>query len=227
MAQNSQVSLGIDGMSCASCVGRVDRTLSSMGGVSDVAVNLASESARLTVDDPARLPEVAETLDKLGYPARTTRVTLNIESMSCASCVGRVDKALADLPDPFRIRLSSLEATEADDRLLAIMGDSPRICPHLHLPLQSGSADVLRRMRRPYTPGEFLRHVARVRERLALPAVTTDVIVGFPGETDDAFEDTYRFIERSPLRVIGIVDQLGEPTESEEPGYAIWVLAPR
>lgn len=98
MTQNPQVTLGIEGMTCASCVGRVEKSLSALEGVSDVSVNLASESARLSVNDPARLQEAAQALDTLGYPARTARVTLNIASMSCASCVGRVDKALAEVP---------------------------------------------------------------------------------------------------------------------------------
>jgi Cu+-exporting ATPase len=98
MTQNPQVTLGIEGMTCASCVGRVEKSLSALEGISDVSVNLASESARLSVNDPARLQEAAQALETLGYPARTARVTLNIASMSCASCVGRVDKALADVP---------------------------------------------------------------------------------------------------------------------------------
>ncbi|WP_282048189.1 heavy metal translocating P-type ATPase, partial [Sulfitobacter mediterraneus] len=98
MTQNSQVTLSIEGMTCASCVGRVEKSLSALEGISDVSVNLASESARVSVDDPARLQEAAQALDTLGYPARTSRVTLNIASMSCASCVGQVDKALADVP---------------------------------------------------------------------------------------------------------------------------------
>ncbi|NNF73035.1 MAG: copper-translocating P-type ATPase, partial [Rhodobacteraceae bacterium] len=98
MTQNPQVTLGIEGMTCASCVGRVEKSLSALEGISDVSVNLASESARLSINDPAGLQEAAQALETLGYPARTSRVTLNIASMSCASCVGRVDKALADVP---------------------------------------------------------------------------------------------------------------------------------
>ena len=98
MRHNSHTRIGIQGMSCASCVGRVEKTLSGLPGVAEVSINLASEQARLSVDAPERLKDVVQALDKLGYPARTTRVTLNIGSMSCASCVGRVDKALADVP---------------------------------------------------------------------------------------------------------------------------------
>ncbi|QXT40990.1 heavy metal translocating P-type ATPase [Gymnodinialimonas ceratoperidinii] len=91
-------SISIDGMSCASCVGRVDRALTAIEGVSDVKVNLATESANLVAEGAQGLKQAAATLDNLGYPARTARVTLNIASMTCASCVGRVDKALAKVP---------------------------------------------------------------------------------------------------------------------------------
>ena len=98
MSSKQNISLSIQGMSCASCVGRVDRALSGLEGVSDVAVNLATESARLTIDHPAQAGAVIAKLDELGYPARTSTVILNVQSMSCASCVGRVDRALAAVP---------------------------------------------------------------------------------------------------------------------------------
>ncbi|MGC9369250.1 MAG: heavy metal translocating P-type ATPase [Paracoccaceae bacterium] len=98
MSQVQHCKLSVEGMSCASCVGRVDRALNALEGVSDVSVNLASETAQLGVEDGARLEDVASALDELGYPARRASVTLNVASMSCASCVGRVDKALAAVP---------------------------------------------------------------------------------------------------------------------------------
>ncbi len=98
MTDTSQTTLSIEGMTCASCVGRVEKALVGLDGVSEVAVNLASETARLSLDDPSRLTNATQTLASLGYPARTSKVTMNIASMSCASCVGRVDKALADVP---------------------------------------------------------------------------------------------------------------------------------
>lgn len=106
MRHNSHTRIGIQGMSCASCVGRVEKTLSGLPGVADVSINLASEQARLSVDAPERLKDVVQALDKLGYPVRTTRVTLNIGSMSCASCVGRVDKALADVPGALSVTVN-------------------------------------------------------------------------------------------------------------------------
>ncbi len=89
-----QIKLSVQGMTCASCVGRVDKALSSIDGAQGVSVNLATEMATLSVPDTLAVSEVAAVLDKAGYPARTLSVVLAVEGMSCASCVGRVDKAL-------------------------------------------------------------------------------------------------------------------------------------
>jgi threonylcarbamoyladenosine tRNA methylthiotransferase MtaB len=99
---------------------------------------------------------------------------------------------LAGLAGEFRIRLSSLEAAEARDDLVRVLATQPRVCPHLHLCLQSGSDRILARMRRRYTSGGFLERVRRIRAALDQPALTTDIIVGFPGETDEDFEATCR-----------------------------------
>ncbi|MDF0603452.1 heavy metal translocating P-type ATPase [Psychromarinibacter sp. C21-152] len=113
MSERHPVTLSVEGMSCASCVGRVERGLSALDGVGDVSVNLASETARITVDRPDRIAAAVGTLDDLGYPARTATVTLNVESMSCASCVGRVDKALEAIPGVLdvNVNLASESAT--------------------------------------------------------------------------------------------------------------------
>src|SRR5262245_12121079 len=89
-----------------------------------------------------------------------------------------------------RLRLSSIEANEISDPLIALMASEPRFCPHLHLPLQSGDDEVLRAMRRRYNSRQYLTACDRVSERVAEPSFTADVIVGFPGETDERFENT-------------------------------------
>lgn len=102
-------------------------------------------------------------------------------------------RRLAELPGDFRLRLSSIEATETTRELIAVMAEHPeKIAPHLHLCLQSGSDAVLRRMRRRWSSRLFLDRCRLVRQTLDLPALTTDVIVGFPGETDADFEATLR-----------------------------------
>ncbi len=98
---------------------------------------------------------------------------------------------LAELPGDFRIRMSSIEATEVTRELIATMAAYPdRICPHLHICLQSGSDQVLRRMRRRWGTRMFLDRCQMLREALDNPAFTTDIIVGFPGETDADFEQS-------------------------------------
>ena len=99
---------------------------------------------------------------------------------------------LCRLPGDFRIRLSSLEAAEVRDDLVRVLANEPRICPHLHLCLQSGSDRVLAMMKRRYRSAGFLERCRRLKETLDQPAFTTDVIVGFPGETDTDFEETCR-----------------------------------
>ncbi len=101
-----------------------------------------------------------------------------------------VMRALVDLPGTERLRLSSLHPAELTDKLLEVWGASPKMMPHIHLPLQSGSDRILAAMRRGYGVSEFLNAVERVRAVMDKPACTTDVIVGFPGETDEDFRCT-------------------------------------
>ncbi|AZR73169.1 tRNA (N(6)-L-threonylcarbamoyladenosine(37)-C(2))-methylthiotransferase MtaB [Anoxybacter fermentans] len=113
-----------------------------------------------------------------------------------------------------RIRLSSIEITEVDDEMIDLLANEPKFCPHLHLPLQSGSDTILKAMNRPYTTEEFASVVEKIRSRVPDIAITTDVMVGFPGETDELFEETYRFIEKigfSQLHVFKYSIRQGTP----------------
>ena len=105
---------------------------------------------------------------------------------------------LADT-DVERLRINSLEPEEITDELIDFIADSPRICRHLHVPLQSGSDSILRRMGRRYRYDDYLHIVERMVSLQPDAAVGADIMVGFPGETDEYFEETYRFVERSPL----------------------------
>jgi threonylcarbamoyladenosine tRNA methylthiotransferase MtaB len=100
-------------------------------------------------------------------------------------------RAIAELPGEFRVRLSSIEATEVTRELIDVMADYPeKVCPHLHISMQSGSDSVLRRMRRRWGSQRFVDRCELLKERLDRPAITTDIIVGFPGETDVEFAET-------------------------------------
>ncbi|MBI1344918.1 tRNA (N(6)-L-threonylcarbamoyladenosine(37)-C(2))-methylthiotransferase MtaB [bacterium] len=94
------------------------------------------------------------------------------------------------IPGPWRMRLSSIEAAEIDNDFVAAAADTEHLCPHFHPALQSGSTTVLRRMRRRYTAEKFLSSVETLKARLNEPGLTTDIIVGFPGETDVEFRQT-------------------------------------
>ena len=93
-----------------------------------------------------------------------------------------------------RLRLSSLEPSDLTPDLLRLWEDS-RLCPHIHLPLQSGSDSVLKRMRRSYSTADYQRAASLAQEAIPNLALTTDIMVGFPGESDDQFEESYRFCE--------------------------------
>ncbi len=102
---------------------------------------------------------------------------------------------ICDERPPFRLRVSSIEPNTITPELIDVLAGSPHIVPHLHIPLQSGSSSVLRRMRRRYTADQYRDLVHTLHARIPGLALGIDVIVGFPGETDDEFEQTYGFLE--------------------------------
>ncbi|MFQ5461471.1 MAG: MiaB/RimO family radical SAM methylthiotransferase [Phycisphaerae bacterium] len=106
------------------------------------------------------------------------------------SPLARLIEALSAVAGLERLRLSSLEPGDVDQALLTAMATNGACVPHLHLPLQSGSEAILRRMNRQYTRQEFLVMIDRVRTTLDRPAISTDVIAGFPGETERDFQQT-------------------------------------
>ncbi|MGZ4106413.1 MAG: tRNA (N(6)-L-threonylcarbamoyladenosine(37)-C(2))-methylthiotransferase MtaB, partial [Tumebacillaceae bacterium] len=99
-----------------------------------------------------------------------------------------------EVPDLRRIRISSIEASELDDKMIKVLSESKKVVRHLHIPLQAGSNRVLDRMNRKYTVEEFAERLVEVRKALPDLAITSDVIVGFPGETEEDFVQTYEFI---------------------------------
>jgi len=111
-----------------------------------------------------------------------------------------------------RLRLSSVEPMDFSDDLLQLMASSPRIAKHVHAPLQSGSDSVLRRMHRKYRPRHYEDRILKARCWMADAAIGADVMVGFPGETDQEFEESRAFIERLPFTYLHVF------TYSERPG---------
>ena len=99
-------------------------------------------------------------------------------------------KALLEIPNLYRIRFGSIESVEVSDELVELMATNKRVCPHLHLPLQAGSDHVLKLMKRHYTLQEYKDLIANLRSRIKDLSITTDIIAGFPQETDEDFEET-------------------------------------
>jgi len=113
------------------------------------------------------------------------------EGRSLADLLG----SIAEVDGIERVRLSSIQPVEVDDSLISVMTAHKSICRHLHLSLQSGSSAVLKAMRRPYDAQYFREKAARLRESMPEIALTTDIIVGFPGETDAMFDETMSFAQ--------------------------------
>ncbi len=105
-------------------------------------------------------------------------------------------RALEAVDGVERIRFSSIESVEVNEDLIKWMAQSPKACQHFHLPLQSGCDRILKLMRRPYLTQDFYDVVEKIREKMPYAAITTDLIVGFPGETEDDFVETLNFLEK-------------------------------
>ncbi|WP_436887920.1 tRNA (N(6)-L-threonylcarbamoyladenosine(37)-C(2))-methylthiotransferase MtaB [Mammaliicoccus sciuri] len=113
-----------------------------------------------------------------------------------------------------RIRISSIEASQLTDEVIDVIDKSTKVVRHLHIPLQSGSDTVLKRMRRKYTMAQFSERLQKLHKALPGLAVTSDVIVGFPGETEKEFQETYDFIVKhqfSELHVFPYSMRTGTP----------------
>ncbi len=108
---------------------------------------------------------------------------------------GKLLRAMGEVEGLERVRFTSPHPAAFTDDVIAAMAETPNVMPTLHMPLQSGSDAVLKAMRRSYRSARFLNILESVRERIPHAAITTDIIVGFPGETDADFEDTMRVVE--------------------------------
>lgn len=165
----------------------------------------------------------AKALAKNGFTPLETKGKQEKDKMSltgfkeivlCGICLGSYGK---DLSSPLslvdvienlekirgllRIRLSSIEAGDVTDELIAKMGKSKKLCRHLHIPIQSGDDRILKKMNRRYTRGDYLKLARRIKRQVPGIAITTDVLVGFPGESDAAFGNTLNLVKKIlPLR---------------------------
>jgi tRNA-2-methylthio-N6-dimethylallyladenosine synthase len=110
---------------------------------------------------------------------------------------GKLLRAAGGIPGLERIRFTSPHPAAFTDDVIDAMAETPTVMPQLHMPLQSGSDRILKAMRRSYRSEKFLGILDRVREKIPNAAITTDIIVGFPGETEEDFQETLRVVEAS------------------------------
>jgi threonylcarbamoyladenosine tRNA methylthiotransferase MtaB len=164
------------------------------------------------------LPEViAEVRSLLGRGYREIVVT-GVQISAWRSERGRLAdlvRAILEQTEVPRLRLTSIAPWDLDERLLDLWRD-PRLCRHLHLSLQSGSKATLRRMRRPYTAESYLALLGRVRAAVPEVAVTTDVIVGFPGETEEEFMESLATVEEAGFAKIHVFPYSVRPGTAAE-----------
>jgi threonylcarbamoyladenosine tRNA methylthiotransferase MtaB len=158
---------------CAYCIVPYVRTR-------EVSLSVAEIVARIKEKTAAGFREVVLTGTEIGTYRRDG-----------TDLAGLIERILAETSVP-RLRLSSLQPHHVSPRLIGLWRD-PRMCPHFHLSLQSGSDAILRKMKRRYTVAGYLRAVALIRDSVPDVAITTDVIVGFPGETEAEFRETLEF----------------------------------
>ncbi|WP_311079071.1 tRNA (N(6)-L-threonylcarbamoyladenosine(37)-C(2))-methylthiotransferase MtaB [Paenibacillus polymyxa] len=118
-----------------------------------------------------------------------------------------------------RIRISSIEASQIDEKMLDVLNRSTKLVRHFHIPLQAGDDTVLKRMRRKYTTEEFYNKMLMIRKAMPDVAITTDVIVGFPGETDEMFRNGYELMKKigfSEMHVFPYSKRSGTPAARME-----------
>lgn len=107
-----------------------------------------------------------------------------------------MERILAEADKLERLRISSIEVTELDEKLIRLMHGTDRIAKHLHIPLQAGSDAILKSMGRPYTTDEYYEKIEWIRRKIPDISISCDLITGFPGETDELFEETMEFIRK-------------------------------
>ena len=138
-----------------------------------------------------------ERLVALGYQEFVlTGIHLSSYGIDCEDSLLNLIVAVQNVEGVKRIRLGSLEPRIITEEFVKTLSSLPAICPHFHLSLQSGCTETLKRMNRKYTAGEYLEGCRLLRKYFDHPAITTDIIVGFPGETEEEFEESRAFVDK-------------------------------
>ena len=133
-----------------------------------------------------------------------TGINLGTWGMDTGETFSSLVQDIIELPGDFRVRLSSINPMEIDNDLIRLIAETEKICSHLHIPLQSGDNKILKQMRRNYTREQYIEVIHRAVNTIPNLGLGADVIVGFPGETDVAFENTRKLIEELPFSYLHV-----------------------
>ena len=133
-----------------------------------------------------------------------TGINLGTWGMDTGETFSSLVQDIIQLPGDFRVRLSSINPMEIDNDLIRLIAETEKICSHLHIPLQSGDNEILKQMRRNYTREQYIEVIHQAVNSIPNLGLGADVIVGFPGETDAAFENTRKLIEELPFSYLHV-----------------------
>lgn len=133
-----------------------------------------------------------------------TGINLGTWGMDTGETFSSLVQDIIQLPGDFRVRLSSINPMEIDNDLIRLIAETEKICSHLHIPLQSGDNKILKQMRRNYTREQYIEVIHRAVNAIPNLGLGADIIVGFPGETDTAFENTRKLIEELPFSYLHV-----------------------
>ena len=156
-------------------------------------------------------PQTSDTDIRLQTSDLSQSQTSGVRGPTCAVAFESLIRAILSETTLEKLRISSVEPMDWTDELISLVASSPRIAKHAHVPLQSGSDAVLRRMHRKYRPWHYQEKIEKIRAAMPTAAIGADVMVGFPGETDAEFEATRRLIEDLPFTYLHVFTYSARP----------------
>jgi threonylcarbamoyladenosine tRNA methylthiotransferase MtaB len=163
----------------------------------------------------------------LEYSSQPSAVSSQLKPTTTDQRLEFLIRAVLEQTSLEKLRISSVEPMDWSDELIGLVAASPRIAKHAHVPMQSGSDAVLRRMHRKYRPWHYREKIEKIRVAMPTAAIGADVMVGFPGETEAEFDETRRMIEDLPFTYLHVFTYSARPgtPAAEQPGQVPAVVA--